>query len=72
MLAYATHDKQGLAGKNMPPKQKYVEAKELLRTRTEFTVEDIKSPEDWEAFCELIFENSFQEERFTSSFLVPN
>lgn len=60
LLAYATHDKQGLAGKNMPPKQKYVEAKELLRTRTEFTVEDIKSPEDWEAFCELIFENSFQ------------
>ncbi len=60
LLAYATHDKQGLAGKSMPSKQKYRDAKKILKPSTEFSEEDIKSPEDWETFCGSIFENSYQ------------
>ena len=60
LLAYAVHDKQGLAGQKLPAEQHYEDAREILKKRSEFTEADIKSQEDYNAFCDIVFDVPYQ------------
>lgn len=60
LLAYAVHDKQGMAGQKLPTEQHYEDAREVLKKRSEFTADDIKSQEDYDAFCDIVFDVPYQ------------
>ena len=60
LLAYAVHDKQGLAGQKLPAEQHYEDAREILKKRSEFTDDDFNSQDDCEAFCDIVFDVPYQ------------
>lgn len=67
LLAYAVHDKQGQAGQKLPTEQHYEDAREilkkrelLLKKRSEFTEDDATSEEDYDAFCDIVFDAPLQ------------
>lgn len=65
LIAFATHDDQGRAGKNEPSEQHYEDAKVILKLRSQFTEDDftndgIVSPDNYDAICDIIFEDSYQ------------
>lgn len=60
LLAYAVHDKQGMAGQKLPTEQHYEDAREILKKRSEFTDDDFNSQEDCEAFCDIVFDVPYQ------------
>lgn len=60
LLAYAVHDKQGMAGQKLPAEQHYEDAREILKKRSEFTDDDFNSQEDCEAFCDIVFDVPYQ------------
>lgn len=60
LLAYAVHDDQGRAGQKLPTEQHYEDAREILKRLSEFTEADLATPEDYNAFCELVFDVPYQ------------